>query len=171
MRYLVYFFLIIFNFFIQTTILNNIAIFNIKPNTTIILIVSFAFIRNSFEGSLIGFFSGLLIDAFFYNFLGLNAFIYMLVGFFAGKFLNEFYKTAYHIPIILVAIFTLFYNILLFFFTVLLRGNPNIFPFLKSIIIPEVIYTTLVSFIFYKIIFIINLKLEKFDKKKRNIFK
>lgn len=171
MRYLTYAILIIINFILQTTLFEYISIINIKPNTMIILIVSFAFMRNDMEGALIGFFSGLLVDSFFGNFLGINAFIGMCIGFLSGKILNEFYKTAYYIPILLVALFTFSYNIMFFFFRILLSGEPNILPFLKSIIIPEVIYTSLVSIILYKILYYINLKLEKFDKKKRNYFK
>lgn len=171
MRYLTYAILIIINFLLQTTLFEHIAIFSIKPNTMIILIVSFAFMRGDLEGSLIGFFSGLLIDSFFGNFLGLNAIIGFFVGFFAGKMFQEYYKNVMFIPFILVALFDFLYGIGFFFFNVLLRGEPNILPFLTKIILPEVLYTSLISIILYKILYYINIKLDKLERKKKNIFR
>lgn len=171
MRYLTYAILIIINFLLQTTLFEYISVFNIKPNTTIILIVSFAFMRNDIEGALIGFFSGLLVDSFFGSFLGLNAFIGMCIGFLCGKLFKEFYKNVFFIPFILTIIFTFLNGVMFFFFSVFLRGEPNIIPFLKSIIIPEVLYTSLVSLVLNRVFYFINLKLEKFDRKKRNFFK
>lgn len=171
MRYLTYIILIIINFLLQTTIFENISIIGIKPNTTVILIVSFAFMRGDIEGSLIGFLAGLLTDCFFESFLGLNAFIGLCIGFLAGKLFSDFYKNKIIIPFLLTTLFTFLNSIMFFFFNIFLRGEPNIFPFLKSIIIPEIIYTSLVSIILYKIFYYINLKLEKFDRRKKNIFR
>ncbi|MDE6182451.1 MAG: rod shape-determining protein MreD, partial [Eubacteriales bacterium] len=123
MRYLTYAVLIIINFLFQTTLFEYISIFNVKPNTMIILIVSFAFMRNDIEGALIGFFSGLLVDSFFGSFLGLNAFIGMLIGFLSGKIFTEFYKNSFFIPFLLTIICTFLNNIIFFFFNIFLRGE------------------------------------------------
>lgn len=171
MRYITYVALILINFILQTTVFNYIEIIGVKPNTMLILIVSFSFMRGEIEGGIIGFFSGLLTDSFFGQFLGLNAFIGLTVGFLCGKIFNEFYKDSIMIPFFLTFIFNIFYGFLFFFFNAFLRGYPNILPFLKSIIIPETLYTSIVSFFIYKILFIINRKLEKFDRKKKNLFK
>lgn len=171
MRYLTYFILIIINFLLQTTLFGHISIMSIKPNTTIILIVSFAFMRGEIEGGLIGLFAGFLVDSFFGDFIGLNLLICFFIGFLAGKLFKEYYKNVIYIPVLLVAIFDFFYGVMFFFFNILLRGEPNIFHFLKNIIIPEVLYTSLFSIILYKIFYYINTKLDKFDRKKKNIFR
>lgn len=171
MRYLTYIILILINFILQTTLFKYIQIINVKPNTTIILIVSFAFMRGEIEGGIIGFFSGLLIDSFFGQFLGLNAFICFIVGFSCGKLFKEFYENNIIIPFFINLFFDFLYGILFFFFNGLLRGYPNIFPFLKSIIIPEALYTSIVSFFLYRILYIINNKFDKADRRKRNLFK
>ena len=171
MRYIVYVALILINFILQTTVFSYIEIIGIKPNTIIILVVSFSFMRGEIEGGLIGFFSGLLIDSFFGQFLGLNAFIYLIIGFLCGKIFNEFYKDSIIISFFLTFIFTMIYGFFFFFFNGFLRGYPNILPFLKSIIIPEALYTSIISVFIYKVLFIINIKLEKFDRKKKNLFK
>ncbi len=171
MRYITYVALILINFILQTTIFNYIEIIGVKPNTMLILIVSFAFMRGETEGGLIGFLSGLLVDSFFGQVLGLNAFIGLVIGFLCGKIFNEFYKDSIIIPFFLTLFFDICYGFLFFFFNAFLRGYPNIFHFLKTIIIPEALYTSIVSFFIYRILFIINIKLEKFDRKKKNLFK
>lgn len=171
MRYITYIALILINFILQTTIFNYIEIINVKPNTMIILIVSFAFMRGEIEGGLIGFISGLLIDSIFGQLLGLNAFIGLIVGFLCGKIFNEFYKDSIIIPFFLTLFFNIVHGVLFFFFNAFLRGYPNIFIFLKTTIIPEALYTSIISFFIYRILFIINKKLEKFDRKKKNLFK
>ncbi len=171
MRYFVYFILIIISFILQTTLFENIAIFDIKPNSMIILIVSIAFIRSDIEGAIVGFFYGLFIDIFFSSFLGLNAFIGAIVGFLAGKCFRSFYKNSLLIPFFLTFIFTFFTGFLFFFFNLFLRGQTKLISYLLYIIIPEVIYTAILSIPLCKIIYIINLRLEKFDKIKRNYFK
>ena len=92
MRYFTYIVLIIINFILQTTVFNYIEIIGVKPNTMLILIVSFAFMRGEIEGGLIGFVSGLLVDSLYGQVLGLNAFIGLVVGFLCGRIFNEFYK-------------------------------------------------------------------------------
>lgn len=171
MRYITYIALILINFILQTTLFHHIEIVGIKPNTMLILIVSFAFMRGEIEGGFIGFSSGLLIDSFFGQFLGLNAFIGLVVGFLCGKIFNEFYKDSIFIPFFLTLFFSIVYGFLFYFFNAFLQGYPNILPFLKNIIIPEALYTSILSFIVYRILFFINKKLEKFDRKKKNLFK
>ena len=94
MRYITYIALILINFILQTTLFHKIEIVDITPNTMVILIVSFAFMRGEIEGGFIGFVSGFLVDSFFGQFLGLNAFIGLVTGFLCGKIFNEFYKNS-----------------------------------------------------------------------------
>lgn len=171
MRYFTYIVLIIINFILQTTVFNYIEIIGVKPNTMLILIVSFAFMRGEIEGGLIGFVSGLLVDSLYGQVLGLNAFIGLVVGFLCGRIFNEFYKDSFFIPFFLTFAFNILHGFLFFFFNAFLRGYPNVFHFLKTIIIPEALYTSIISFFLYRILFLINKKLEKFDRKKKNLFK
>ena len=171
MRYFTYIVLILINFILQTTLFDYIEIVNIKPNTMVILIVSFGFMRGEIEGGIIGFLSGFLIDCFFGQILGINALIGLITGFLCGKIFNEFYKNSIFIPFLLTLFFSIFNNILFFFFNIFLRGYPNVFTFFKRIIIPEAIYTSIISFFIYRLLFFINKKLEKFDRRKKNLFK
>ena len=76
---------IILNFLMQSTILHYIEIRGVIPNTTIILIVSYALLRGSTEGVLVGFFSGLLQDVFFGTSIGYFTLFNTITGYLFGR--------------------------------------------------------------------------------------
>lgn len=171
MRFIIYIILIFFSFLLQTTLFNNILILDIKPNLILILIVSFAFMRGELDGALIGFFCGFLMDMFFSTILGVNALIGLIVGYFAGKLCHSFYKNSILTPLVLTIFSTIIYNLLFYIINILLKGYPNIFYFIKTIIFPETIYTVIISIPIYRVFYFINSHLESFEKSRRKLFK
>lgn len=170
MRYLAYFILIIVNFILQTTFLQHIEIMGIKPNTMLILIISFSFIRGQVEGIMIGFFCGILVDIFFGTFLGLNAIIGVITAYLSGFFYNDYYKQSSIIPFSLTLGFTIFYELLFYLINILLKGYPNIFYFFIKLVLPEAIYTALLSLIIYKGLYYFDKVLSKTDRSKRRFY-
>ena len=162
--------IIILNLLIQSTFLHSIEIINIIPNTAIIIIVSFAFMRGEDEGAIIGFIIGLLQDVFFGQYIGMNALLGMLTGFFCGKFNEDFFTENLLIPLAMISISTFVYEIVFYVFNVLILGYTDILYFLQMVILPEVAYTALVSVFLYKILYIINEKLENHKTTKKRLF-
>lgn len=170
MRVLNYILLILINFILQTTVCEYIAISSIKPNLLLILVISFSFMRGKEEGMLLGFFSGLLMDSFFGLFLGLNAGIYLSIGWCCGNYSNKYREDSVIPPFILLTSFSFLFGVLSYLFKVFLAGYPNIVPFLSDFIIPETVYTSLLSFFVYRLYYIINRNLQKYDRRKKNLF-
>ena len=154
---------------LQSTLLNIIRIRDISPNFTVMIIVAFALLRGSKEGLITGFFAGLLVDIFFSTSKGYLAIIYACIGYFCGKFNKDFYRENFILPFVLTLVSTLFYNFAISL-SFLLRGKTNYIFFLKNIIVPETIYTIILSLIVYQLMYVINEKIEKHEKSKRNIF-
>lgn len=153
----------------QSTVFDMIRIRGISPNFSIMIIVSFALLRGSKEGSIIGFFAGLLMDAVFGTSRGYLAIIGACIGYFCGKFNKDFYKENFVLPFMLTLISTVIHGFLVSF-PFLLRGKINYIYFIKNIIFPETIYTVILSLIVYQIIYVINEKIEQNEKTNRNIF-
>ncbi|MCC8051173.1 MAG: rod shape-determining protein MreD [Clostridiales bacterium] len=148
--------LIVICVLLQATVCPMIAIGDIKPNLLIILTVSFGLMRGRREGMLIGFFCGLLTDISFESTLGFNALMYLLVGYFSGYFFRIFYDDDIKTPLLLISVSDLVYGIVQYGFRFLLRGRIN-FPFyLGRIILPEVVYTLILTFVCYQIFYRIN---------------
>ncbi len=155
--------LIILCFLLQSTVFRGLAFAGIVPNLLIILTASFGFMRGENEGLLIGFFAGLLCDIFFGDVLGFYALIMMYIGFLNGKFNRIFYPEDIKLPLVLIIISDLSYSMTCYVLLFLLQGKFN-FPFyFLNVILPEAVYTILVSCVLYPVILKINDKLESFE--------
>ena len=155
--------LIIVCFLLQSTVFRSLAFAGIVPNLLIILTASFGFMRGENEGLWIGFFSGLLCDIFFGDVLGFYALIMMYIGFLNGKFNRIFYPEDIKLPLALIIISDISYSMTCYVLLFLLQGKFN-FPFyFTNVILPEAVYTILVTCILYPIILFINDRLEAYE--------
>ncbi|MCD8397677.1 MAG: rod shape-determining protein MreD [Lachnospiraceae bacterium] len=159
-RKLVIALLIVICVLVQASICPMIAIAEIKPNLLIILTVSFGLMCGRREGMLIGFFCGLLTDLFFETTIGFNALIYLWVGYFSGYFYRIFYDDDIKTPLLLISVCDLAYGVVQYAFRFLMRGRLQFFFYLGRIIMPEVIYTLILTIICYQIFYRINRKLD-----------
>ena len=107
------------------------------------------------------FFCGLLIDIFYgyENVVGFYALLYMYIGFFNGFLYKVFYDEDIKVPMLLVGVSDLAYGLVVYGIQFLLRGRLDVFVYLYRIIIPEMVYTVLITVIFYRILFWLNRKL------------
>ncbi len=161
-RLIVYILEIIILFVIQSSSYHYFKMADIMPNLLLILVVSTAYMRGRFSGMVLGFFSGLLVDLMFGSYIiGLYALLYLLLGYLMG-FTNKVYsEDDYTLPIIFIGISDLIYNFFYYIFEFLLRGRLNFLFYLRRIIIPEIIYTIAVSILLYKLLHMINHRLER----------
>lgn len=164
-RKIVVLLLIILCFILQCTVLKEIPFTKVVPNLLIVLTSSFGFMRGKTEGLLVGMVSGLLIDLFFSEFFGFNTLIYMYIGYMNGFFKNMFYDDDIKLPMVLITGSDFAYGCVIYFFSFLLRGRFDTVYYFKNIIFPEVIYTVVVTLVFYRIIRRINRKLEEEEKR------
>ena len=157
-------FFIIICFLLQTTVFHSLSLGGIIPNFMIILTSSYGFMRGRKSGLLIGFFSGLLMDLFFSDILGFYALIYMYIGYFNGVFKKLFYPEDIKLPIALIVGSDFVYNITIYMLTFLLQGRFQFTYYLLNIIIPEMVYTIIVTCILYPLLLIVESRLEKREK-------
>ncbi len=144
---------------LQSTLCPLIAVGEIKPNLLIILTVSFGLMRGKRDGMWVGFFCGLLTDLFFESTIGANALIYLLIGYFSGYFYRIFYDDDIKTPLLLISVSDLVYGIVQYIFRFLLRGRVHFFYYLGRIILPEMIYTLILTIVCYQILYRINRQL------------
>lgn len=170
MRVLVTALIIIVNFILQSTLFQYIEIMGIQPNIGVIIIVSFAFMRGETTGGIIGFFAGLLQDIFFGMYIGMYALLGLLIGILCGRFFRDYYKENFLIPMFLTVACTFLYEFVFFITNILLRGYTDFGFFLNRIILPEIVYTAFFSMFIYKLLFMINSKIEERERSKRKFF-
>ena len=158
-RVIVTFILILGTFLLQCTVFQSIPLIRTTPNLLLILTVSFGIMRGKKAGLLTGFVSGLFIDLFYSNLFGFYALIYMYIGYLNGFLCKVFFDEDVKIPMLLVAISDFGFNLLFYVIQFAFRMRFDFTAYLRYTIIPEVIYTVLLSIILYRVYFLINKKL------------
>ncbi len=157
--------IVIIGYLLQTTFFKAITLAGIVPNILLIITSAFGFMRGKNEGMFIGFFSGLLIDVFFGKIIGFYALVYMFIGFVNGFFRRIFYPEDIKLPMILIGLSDLLYCFLCYIFLFLLRGKLHLSYYFVHIMLPEVVYTVLVTFIIYRVILFIDEWLKSFESR------
>ncbi len=161
---------IIICFVLQCSVFDSLSFAGIIPNLMIILTSSFGFMRGEKEGLVIGFFSGLLNDIFFGSFLGFYALLLMYIGYINGKFSRIFYPEDIKLPLALIVISDLSYGIICYVLTFMLRSRFQFTYYFMHIILPEALYTIVVTLILYPVILRVNERLETREKRRAQKF-
>lgn len=157
-------------FLLETTIFRNLALAAVIPNTLIIVTSSFGFMRGKKEGLLIGFACGLLKDVMYGNLLGFYALIYMLIGFGNGFFKAVFYDEDIKLPLALISASELIYSFVIYFCLFMLKSDFHFGYYFMHIIMPELVYTIVVTIVLYQIILHMNDMLEEEEKRSASKF-
>lgn len=158
------------NMILQSTVYEYVEVFSVRPNTALILVVSYAILRGDVEGAIVGFFVGLLQDAYFGQYIGLHALLCMLAGFACGKPFRNFYRESYLQPMVLVCLTTLVYEFVFYCSTFLFHGRLDLLFYMRKIILPETVYATLLSIPVYRLLYSINKRLESREWSRRKRF-
>ena len=160
--------MIIVCFLLQSTLFQSLSLASISPNLLIILTSAYGFMKGKKEGMAVGFFCGLLEDIFFGRLLGMHALIYMYIGYANGYFNQIFYGEDIKLPMALISASELAYGLGTYLIMFLMRSRFDFFYYLKRIILPELLYTIIVTLFVYRIIYMIDQKLvKKKDLKER----
>lgn len=158
------FVMMIILYLIQTTIFNKITVAGIKPNVVIILVVLIGYKYGKILGMLMGFFMGLFLDLTESDYIGYYSLIYLIIGYLVG-FSNKLYTNdSTLIPLGLVGASDFMLNFLIFITGFLLRNRLDLPYYMMRIILPEVVYTIIVSVLLYRIMDYIYVKLETIGK-------
>lgn len=157
-------------YLLQTTLFQTLSFASISPNLMIIIASSFGFMRGKKEGLFIGFFCGLLLDIFSGSILGFYALLYMYIGYFNGYFRKMFYPEDIKLPMLLIAGSDVGCNLFIYFFLFLFRNRYDFQYYLMHLILPELVYTMVITIFLYIVILNINQQLEVIEKRSASKF-
>ncbi|MBR4980968.1 MAG: rod shape-determining protein MreD [Lachnospiraceae bacterium] len=155
---------VIICFLLQSTVFNSLSFGGIIPNLMIVVTASYGFMRGRKSGLLVGFFSGLLMDIFFGDILGFYALIYMYIGYLNGIFRKMFYPEDIKLPIALIVGSDFLCNFVIYVLTFFLRGRFQFSYYFLNIIIPEMVYTIIITCVLYPLLLLVESRLEWREK-------
>lgn len=163
-------FIILICFLLESTVFRNFRFASISPNLMLIITAAFGFMRGKKTGMTVGFICGLFVDLFWGSTLGFHMLIYTVIGYLNGTFERLFYDEDIKLPIILIGASELIYGLIIYGCIYMLRGDFLFGNYLIHIILPELVYTILVTLVLYQIILRINRKLESEEQRSASRF-
>lgn len=169
-RIIMYAVLILLAFMIQNNVFAAISWIDCTPNVLLIITFCFGFIHGRESGMAIGFVSGLLLDFFFGNTIGFYALIYMLIGYGNGLLGQIFYNEMLNMPVVLCIISDFVFCLYVYVFSFLLKGVTNVGYYMTHVIIPEMIYTVIITMIVYRPLLKLDAWMIKWEKRSAKSF-
>lgn len=162
--------LILAGFLLQFGVFANIALIDTVPNLLLILTICFGFLRGKNTGMWTGFVCGLMMDIGTMSSFGFHMVIFILIGYITGAMHRFIYADYIVFPMIITAIMNLFYGIYMYVFLFLIRGRLNIGFYMFHVIIPEIIYTVVLTGFLYQFLAFVNKKLETSEQRSAEKF-
>lgn len=166
LRKIVLFVIISICFVLQTTMFQTLSFAGISPNLMIIVVSAFGLMRGKREGMYIGFISGLLIDIFCGFYLGIYALLYMYIGYLTGLFQKRFYPEDIKLPLLLISASDLVASLVIYIILFLTRSRYDFGYYFMNVIVPELVYTMVITIFLYLLLLKINQKLENYEKRR-----
>ena len=157
-------------FLLQCTVFQKRSFASISPNLLIIVTASFGVMRGRKEGMWVGFLCGIITDIFFGDLIGFYALFYTILGYANGFFKRIFYPEDIKLPLILIGASDFLLGNAVCVLMFIMRSKFHYWYYMGNIIIPELIYTILVTLVLYQIILKINQKLESEEKRSASKF-
>lgn len=146
-RYVAIFSLILF--ILQTTVLQYVDIQGVTPNLSLIMTVILVLLYGNPTGVVFAVVSGVLQDSMMSKVLSINLIIYALIAMVIGLIEEKIFKDNFITPIVLIAISTVFYNVVFFLFMYLIK-SPIHYSGLVMRISIEVIENVVIGMFIYK---------------------
>ena len=167
-RKIVLFIIIAICFLLQTTVFRALTFANIGPNLLIIVVSSFGLMRGKKEGLWVRILLvDCLYDIFFRVFiLGGYALLYMYIGYINGLFKKRFYPDDIKLPMILIGSSDIVNNLMIYIVMFFMRSRFSFWYYFTSVILPEFVYTMVITIFLYFILLKINQKLEEHEKRR-----
>ena len=170
MRILTISILLLVNFALEATLFQNFRIYGVKPDFTLMIVVSYGILKGRNYGAYIGLAAGFLLDVMFGEVFGIYALAYMITGYVSGMFNEKVFKDSVLPAIIFNVMAVCLLQTIVYLFSYLTNslgyfGLPPI-EFLLVRLLPLVVYNGILSGPIYKLIY----KLEKNDLVNRRIY-
>ncbi|MBQ8138152.1 MAG: rod shape-determining protein MreD [Lachnospiraceae bacterium] len=153
-------------FLLQNCVFTQFNTGGIVPNLILLITGIYGFMHGEKAGLIAGFLLGLGFDIFYGDIIGLHALIFMYIGYINGKFCGIYYPEDIKLPLLLIFLSNISCGVLDYIFGYLIRGRLHFSYYFAHIILPEMLYTMLITIIIYPIIVLIYNAFEKREVRK-----
>ena len=170
MRYVLIGVSIILSVLLQVTIFPSIPYIAVTPNFLLMVTVAFSIMYGQTYGIFIGMICGFLLDIYSGTMLGYCAFIFICLGFFCGSFTKLFSHEDYKLPTAIILSADFVYGAAVYVTSFLIGGDISVMNALFYVIIPEIVYTGLVSVFLYPLLVYFDRKIREHSRTRAKKF-
>ena len=157
---------IVLAFTVQKGIFHLIPFLSAAPNLLLIIVFTYGFIYGSEAGLFYGVTAGILLDLSGGGPFGFYTLIYCYMGYLNGICTKYYYEDYITLPLLLCVVNELAYNLYIYVFRFLLRGRLDFLYYMKAIIVPELIFTLVMTLFVYRLFLFASRRLEELDKRR-----
>ncbi len=161
---------ILFFFLIQSSVFRGLAYSGAVPNLLLILTCSFGYLRGERSAMWAGFISGMLMDIFGMNVLGMYALMYVYLGYLAGLCHSWYEPAEFRIPLAMIFTGDLAMLLLQFLLFYVLNGDFGFRYYMTGKALPEIAATMLLSIVVYPLLLFVDerfVNVDTAEKKKK----
>ncbi len=143
--------LILIAFVLQCSLFKFLSLGKVSPNLLLMLTSLSGFMGGKKEGMFTGFLAGLFTDLLYGNgIIGFSMLLFTWIGYISGLFNRLYYPEDVKLPLILTIISDILYGFLYYVFLFLLRSRLDIGFYFVHVILPEAVYTLVVTIILFR---------------------
>lgn len=159
-----YTFFIILFLVLQTTLLDYVAIYGIKPNLILVFVMVTALIRGNTEGGAVGFFSGLALDMLFGSVLGFYALLGFLTGLAAGSVNRRLFRENLLVVLVFTFVYSVIYEAGVYILNTIMSGEIDLLYPLTRVVLPEAVYNCIAAVLIYALLIRMDRRFSETDK-------
>jgi len=137
------------NLIVQSALFPFIEVYGVRPDSLMVLVISFALLAGNPTSAVVGLCGGLLQDILFGQNIGFYAMQYMLAGYLVGLVCGKVFVGKVLIPVFFVGIAIIFRGLFTFLWIYFSGADISLYRTLLRVILPEMLYTVIVTPIIY----------------------
>ena len=143
--------MIFISFCLQCTLFKALSLGKVAPNLLLMLTSVFGFMGGKKDGMFAGFFAGICTDILYGNgLIGFYMLLFVWIGYVNGMFNRLFYPEDIKIPRIITTVSDFIAGFLTYVFLFLLRSKLDLSFYIIHVILPETVYTLIITIILFK---------------------
>lgn len=148
---------------LQSTVLEYIEIFGVRPNLLLVVAISVALIRGDLESAFMGLACGIGMDILIGRALGWYGLSLFLICFLIAQINSKLYKENPLIPVFFIFTSSVAVETIYYLITFFLKGYDNFVFIITKLILPSSLYNALLCFPIFKLITYLYKKIDKFN--------
>ena len=152
MKYLLTAVSVILATILQVTVFPSIPYLGTTPNILLVITVSFSIMYGQMHGLFTGLICGMILDFYTGTLPGYNAMIFACIGFINGSFTKTYDYEDYKLPAFVIILSDLVYGVVVYVTSFMIGGGLSPQQALVHVIIPEVVFTGLVTVFLYPVL-------------------